>query len=88
MVDANVLSDPTKADSHPKVVEWLRRNEREIAVDPIVLGELRFGIRLLSEGKRRARPERWFDAGVRIVDASIGRQPIRPASASESAVTR
>jgi len=28
------------------VVEWLRHNEREIAVDPIILGELRFGIPL------------------------------------------
>src|SRR5574337_804073 len=39
-------------------------NEREIAVDPIVFGELRFGILLLPQGKRRARLENWFDAGV------------------------
>jgi len=46
------------------VVEWLRDNEREIAVDPIILGELRFGILLLRNGRRRTRLERWFDAGV------------------------
>ena len=33
-------------------------------VDPIVLGEVRFGILLLPRGKRRNRLERWFDAGV------------------------
>jgi predicted nucleic acid-binding protein len=64
LVDANILSEPTKASPHPNVVEWLANNEREIAVDPIILGELRFGILLLAKGKRRGQLERWFDAGV------------------------
>lgn len=64
LVDANVLSEPTKPDPDPGVVEWLRRNERDIAVDPIILGEIRFGILLLPKGHRRNRLERWFDAGV------------------------
>lgn len=64
LVDANVLSEPTRPAPDFKVIEWLRRNEREIAVDPIILGEVRFGILLLRRGKKRARLERWFDAGV------------------------
>jgi toxin FitB len=64
LVDANVLSEPTKPAPNSKVVEWLRRNEREIAVDPIILGEVRFGILLLRKGKKRTSRERWFDAGV------------------------
>lgn len=65
LVDANVLSEATKRQPDALVVEWLRRNESEIAVDPIVLGEVRFGILLLSRGRRRSRLERWFDDGVR-----------------------
>ena len=64
LVDANVLSEPTKAAPNPGVVEWLRKNERHIVVDPVILGEVRFGILLLPKGKRRARLEEWFDAGV------------------------
>lgn len=64
LVDANVLSEPTKPAPDPEVVEWLRRNERDIAVDPIIIGEVRFGILLLPKGKRRASLERWFDTGV------------------------
>jgi toxin FitB len=64
LVDANVLSEPTKPEPNPAVVEWLRQHEREIAVDPIILGEVRFGILLLTKGKRRTRLEQWFDAGV------------------------
>ena len=65
LVDANVLSAATKPRPDRKAVEWLRRNEREIAIDPVVLGEIRFGILLLRRGKRRARLERWFDDGIR-----------------------
>jgi toxin FitB len=64
LVDANVLSEPTRLVPEARVIEWLRQNERDIAVDPIILGELRFGILLLPRGKKRARLERWFDAGV------------------------
>jgi predicted nucleic acid-binding protein len=64
LVDAIVLSEPTKVSPNPRVVEWLRTHEQEIAVDPIILGELRFGILLMPRGKKRAQLERWFDDGV------------------------
>lgn len=64
LVDANVLSEPTRPSPSAGVVEWLRRNERELVVDPIVLGEVRFGILLLPRGSRRSQLERWFDAGM------------------------
>ena len=65
LVDANVLSEPTRPDPRPAVVAWLRRHERALAVDPVILGEIRFGILLLPRGKKRTRLERWFDEGVR-----------------------
>lgn len=64
LVDANVLSEPTKAAPDQRVIDWLRLHEQEIAVDPIILGEMRFGILLLPKGKKRTALERWFDAGV------------------------
>ena len=64
LVDANVLSEATRSAPDPGVVAWLRRHEHEMAVDPIILGEVRFGILLLPRGKRRTLLERWFDAGV------------------------
>ena len=64
LVDANVLSEPTRPRPDAKVVDWLRRHEREIAIDPIILGELRFGIDLLPSSGRRKRLEQWFESGV------------------------
>jgi toxin FitB len=65
LVDANVLSEPTRPEPHPGVVAWLRRHERRLAVDPVILGEIRYGILLLRPGQRRTRLEAWFDAGVK-----------------------
>jgi toxin FitB len=64
LVDANVLSEATKPDPDPRIVEWLRRNERSIVVDPVILGEIRFGILLLPRSGRRARLESWFEQGI------------------------
>jgi predicted nucleic acid-binding protein len=67
LVDANVLSEATKPRPDAGVIDWLRGNEREIVVDPIIIGEIDFGILLLPRGKRRSSLERWFNEGVRRI---------------------
>lgn len=42
------------------MVDWLRRHEPELVVDPIILGEIHFGILLLPSGKKRRGLESWF----------------------------
>jgi predicted nucleic acid-binding protein len=64
LADANVLSEATRAEPDERCLAWLRRHERDLAVDPVILGEIRFGILLLPKGKRRNKLERWFDSGV------------------------
>jgi predicted nucleic acid-binding protein len=77
LVDANVLSEATKPEPDPRIVSWLRANQSVLVVDPIILGELRFGILRLPSGARRKRLQRWFDEGVRRIqcvawDAATG----------------
>ena len=68
LVDANVLSEATKAEPDPSVVDWLRCNERLLTVDPVILGEIRFGILLLPEGRRRRDLANWFEHVVRRIE--------------------
>jgi hypothetical protein len=68
LVDANVLSEPTRPFPEPVVVAWLRANETDLAVDPIILGELRFGILLLPKGRKRTALERWFENGAKRLE--------------------
>jgi toxin FitB len=77
LVDANVLSEATRPEPDARVVRWLGLHEREIAVDPIILGEILYGILLLPPGKRRARLAKWFQEGIERIhclawDAATG----------------
>ena len=68
LVDANILSEPTKPAPDPKVVEWLIANEADFVVDSIILGELLVGILTLPAGRKRARLEQWIEAVVQTID--------------------
>lgn len=63
LVDANVLSEPTRSAPDDTVIAWLAAHEADLVVDPIVLGELEYGVLQLPAGRRRAALEKWF-AGV------------------------
>ena len=67
LVDANVLSEVMRPKPEPKVLDWLARNEAALAVNPVVLGEIEYGILLLPAGSRRKRLESWFQIGVQKI---------------------
>ena len=64
LVDANVLSETTKPVPDARAISWLRLHESDIVVDPVVLGEIQYGILLLPKGRRRERLENWFSQVV------------------------
>lgn len=79
LVDASVLSEPTKPAPNGKVVDWLSANERNLVVDSIIMGELRIGILALAPGRKRRHLEQWFDALTQTIeclpwDAAISRR--------------
>jgi predicted nucleic acid-binding protein len=79
LVDANVLSEPTKKAPNPKVIDWLSANEDRLVIDPIILGELGIGILELAAGRKRARLEQWFETVVQTIeclpwDAAVSRR--------------
>ncbi|HVT81039.1 MAG TPA: type II toxin-antitoxin system VapC family toxin [Phycisphaerae bacterium] len=67
LVDANILSEPTRSTPDSRVERWLDDNVRALAVDPIILGEVRFGILLLPDGSRKRRLEHWFADVVQAI---------------------
>lgn len=68
LVDANVLSEPTKPAPSSKVIDWLSANQKNLVVDSIILGELCIGILALPLGRKRTRLEQWFEALVQTID--------------------
>jgi predicted nucleic acid-binding protein len=77
LVDANVLSEPTRVRPDSKVVAWLTAHEDDFVVDSIILGELSVGILALPKGRKRAQLEEWFKSVVSAMeclpwDAAVG----------------
>ena len=68
LVDANVLSEPTKPVPSSKVIDWLTANERNLAVDSVIVGELCVGILSLPHGRKRRQLEQWFEDVLQTVD--------------------
>ena len=68
LVDANVLSEPTKPAPNARVLEWLSAHEGDFVVDSIILGELCMGVLALPRGRKRTVLERWFEAVARTID--------------------
>jgi predicted nucleic acid-binding protein len=65
------LNEATKPAPDPRAVQWLLQNESELAVSPIVLGELEYGILLIPAGKKRRQLQDWFSnriARLRVLD--------------------
>ncbi len=79
LVDANVLSEPTRARPDAKAVAWLSVNESDVVIDSLILGEIAIGILLLPRGRKRTRLERWWSTVVDTIDclawdAAVGRR--------------
>ncbi len=68
LVDANVLSEPTRLDPNPRVVDWLSAHEEDFVVDSIILGELCIGILAFPAGRKRTQLERWLAQVVETID--------------------
>jgi predicted nucleic acid-binding protein len=80
LLDTNVVSEPTRRQPEPRVIEWFATQTSEtLFLSALTLGELRRGILLLDEGKKRRALLRWleqeiepgFDGRVVAVDAKV-----------------
>jgi predicted nucleic acid-binding protein len=67
LVDANVLSEGLKPRPDPAVLDWLNTYEEEVVIDSVILGEVRYGVLKLPQGRKRREMEAWFEIGVRRI---------------------
>ncbi|HQX52465.1 MAG TPA: type II toxin-antitoxin system VapC family toxin [Planctomycetaceae bacterium] len=74
LVDANVLSEVTRPQASANVIRWLRDHEADFVVNPIVLGEIEYGIGLTPSTRKRAELQKWLANGLsrlRIVNIDL-----------------
>jgi predicted nucleic acid-binding protein len=62
VLDTNVLSELMRPQPSQTVMDWLRRNAKILAIPSVAIGELRFGVARLADGRRKASLSRALDA--------------------------
>ncbi len=60
LVDTNVWSETLKAVPAPCVVTWMRQHESALYISTVTVGELKYGIDRLAEGKRKRAFQVWL----------------------------
>lgn len=80
LVDTNVLSELSRKEPHPAVVDWFkRRPATTLYLSVLTLGEIRKGIEVLAQDERKLRLLDWlevelpafFARRILAVDASV-----------------
>lgn len=65
LLDTVTISEPTKPDADPRVIEWLRSQQQDqFFTSVICLGEIRRGIERLPAGGKRVRLQNWLEDDV------------------------
>src|SRR5689334_23904773 len=66
LLDTNVLSELRRPRPEPRVVDFVKRQPlRDLYVSGVTLAEIRFGIELVDQPKRRAELQDWLTHTVR-----------------------
>lgn len=61
LLDTNTVSELTKPVPDERCVAWMEAHKSECALSAVTLGELRYGLERLPEGKKRNALTRAFD---------------------------
>ena len=65
LMDTNVLSEAVRTKPEPQVLDWIgAADETLLYLSVLTLGEVRKGLALLPQGKRRTRIEGWIEVEV------------------------
>ena len=77
LLDTNTLSELSKPEPFPSLLEWLELYESETAISAISIGEMALGIERMQDSKRRRALERAFgflreDYAEKILDFTEG----------------
>jgi predicted nucleic acid-binding protein len=65
LLDTNVISEWQKPSPSPRVVDWLTEvDEDRVYLSVVTLAELRLGVDLMPEGRKKSRLDEWLRADL------------------------
>ena len=65
LLDTNIPSEIIRSRPDPRVNDWVRgQNDEMLYLSAITIRELRKGLTVMPEGKRRSQLQEWFTADL------------------------
>ena len=61
LVDTNVWSELARPQGSPAVLAWLEANDADLALSTLVVAEIRYGIELIEDTRKRTFLEAWLE---------------------------
>ncbi|MCL1899421.1 MAG: type II toxin-antitoxin system VapC family toxin [Promicromonosporaceae bacterium] len=69
VVDTNVISEIVRPEPNHQVLEWIRQHQMFLATTAITVQELRFGLEVLPEGRRKRQLAQFVEEALAAVVA-------------------
>ena len=71
LADANVLSEATRSSPDPRVLAWLERHETDLLLSAVTVGELRRGVALYPQSRKRTALTKWLEEVLESFEGRI-----------------
>jgi hypothetical protein len=71
LLDTNILAEETQLRPNPRVTAWLTVNRANSYTTALNIGELAFGVRRLTDGRKRGALESWLNNLVAALEGRI-----------------
>lgn len=69
LLDTNVVSDIVKMKRHPKIEAWIDAHDaRALWISSITVAELRLGIELMADGRKKSELRLAIDRAIHLFD--------------------
>ena len=61
LADTDLVSEPRQQRPNPRVLQWLRDHDHELFLSAITVGEIKKGVELYPDSRKKMELTAWFD---------------------------
>lgn len=61
LADTDLISEPRQKSPNRQVIQWLRDHDQDLFLSAITIGEIKKGIELYPDGRKKAELTAWFE---------------------------
>ena len=71
LADTDLVSEPRQKRPNPKVLQWLRDHDHELFLSAITIGEIKKGVVLYPDGRKKEELTVWLRGLLEDFDESV-----------------